>query len=468
MTRRTDERGVALVAALLVTMVISAMLAGFLVMVNADQAAGGIERDQTQAYAGAHAGVEKLTADLGQLFAGNFSPTGAQLAALTAGAMEPTLPHISFLRPDDSSGYRITFEDDNGDGNPDIADPNGTPIGAGPYQGLIGLITPYQVEVTSRTAGAAEVRMRRTMQTIAIPVFQFGLFSENNLSFFAGPNFSFGGRVHTNQHLFLKQDAGGTLTLRDRVTAVGEVIRNRLSNGVISHTGTVRVARAPGCPAAPTAANANCFNLLNNQGSVVDSVGSAANEPTWTDVSIGTSNGWLKSGNTGARRLDLPIVSDGALPRDLVRRPPLGEATNSAIGRQRFYNMATLRILMSDQPGDLTALPGVVSTAGVSPVRLAGVFNPDAIPGAVIGAQAFAQSTGVAADGFRTRQFVESIDGWILINMQDRAGNWTDVTREILSLGFSGRRLSNGNRDRVNLNNNCLDVHPNAVIGCSA
>ncbi|MCC7032341.1 MAG: hypothetical protein IT179_05835, partial [Acidobacteria bacterium] len=175
MTRPTDERGVALIAALLVMMLMSAMVAGLLAMVNADQAAGGIERDQTQAYAAAHAGVEKLTADLGQVFAGNFSPTGGQLAALTDPAMEPDLPSINFLRPNGTSGYRITFTDSNGDGNPDVADPNGTPIGAGPYQGLVGLITPYQVEVTARTAGNAEVRMRRTMQTIAIPVFQFGL-----------------------------------------------------------------------------------------------------------------------------------------------------------------------------------------------------------------------------------------------------------------------------------------------------
>ena len=52
--------------------------------------------------------------------------------------------------------------------------------------------------------------MRREMQTVAIPVFQFGIFSENDLSFFAGPNFDFGGRVHTNQHLFLKQEAPAT------------------------------------------------------------------------------------------------------------------------------------------------------------------------------------------------------------------------------------------------------------------
>ena len=58
----------ALLSAILVLMLMSALLVGFVALVNADQAASGINRDQTQAYAAAHAGVEKLTADLGQLF----------------------------------------------------------------------------------------------------------------------------------------------------------------------------------------------------------------------------------------------------------------------------------------------------------------------------------------------------------------------------------------------------------------
>jgi hypothetical protein len=79
--RRNHESGMALVATLLVMMVMSALLVGFYAVVAADQRAGGINRDQTQAYAAAHAGLEKLTADLGALFVGgNFSPTAAQSA----------------------------------------------------------------------------------------------------------------------------------------------------------------------------------------------------------------------------------------------------------------------------------------------------------------------------------------------------------------------------------------------------
>ena len=42
------------------------------------------------------------------------------------------------------------------------------------------------------------------------------MFSDVDLSFFAGPNFNFGGRVHTNGTLFLAQGDGGTLTLTAR------------------------------------------------------------------------------------------------------------------------------------------------------------------------------------------------------------------------------------------------------------
>jgi len=460
----SSERGVALLVALLVSMLLSAMVAGFLATVNADQASSGIERDQTQAYAAAHAGVEKLTADLGQLFAGNFSPTGTQVNAVAATANRPNLGGISYVRPDGTSGYRITFTPD-ANGNPTVRNPGGSQIAAGPYAGLVGLITPYELEVTARTAGNAEVKMRREFQTVAIPVFQFGLFSENDLSFFAGPNFAFGGKVHTNQNLFLKQDNGATLTLQDRVTAVGEVVRQRLANGQVSHTGDVRMARAAGCPAAPTAINANCFLLGLNQGSVTDSVPPATTatlNANWATVSMGTSNGWIRNGRTGARRLDLPIVSDGAQPVDLIRRPPAAEVSTSAIGRQRFFNMATLRILLSDQASDFV---GAVGT----PVRLSGLFTPIATDGGITGNQPFAEvPAGLEAalrdQGYRTSAGTPLLDGYILINRQDRDGNWTDVTREILSLGFSGRRLSNGTIDVADINNSCEDVHPNAVI----
>jgi hypothetical protein len=489
---RDRESGVALLSAILVLMLMSALLVGFMAMVNSDQTASGINRDQTQAYAAAHAGVEKLTADLGQLFQTNFAPTNGQVDALTLAAQQPTLPGINYTAPNGGTGYRITYTDvvgPNGlppaDGRPDLENQAGSPITAGPYQGLVGLITPYNIEVTARTSGGAEVRMRRTMQTVGIPVFQFGIFSENDLSFFAGPNFAFGGRVHTNQHLFLKQDGTATLTLQDRVTAVGEIIRTHLANGLNgTHPGNVRMALASGCPAAPTVANASCRNLADTEGSLVDTLGSAQNEPTWTNLSMGTYNGWIRNGRTGARRLDLPVVSDGARTVDLIRRPPAApvEDPASAVGRQRFFNMATIRVLLSDSPGEITALNTPANNVPGTPIPLQGTLQilpaeqtAFTLPQTGVGPHhpfATAPQTTTIGEvntnlsyGFRVSGGTPLVGGYILISRQDRNGTWTDVTKEVLNLGFAGKRLSApGSQWGPNLNNDCVAPHRNAII----
>jgi hypothetical protein len=487
MTRKR-ESGVALLSAILVLMLMSALLLGFIAMLNADQSASGINRDQTQAYAAAHAGVEKLTADLGQMFMGNFAPTNAQVNQLWQDANDPpALPGITFVTPNGNPGYRINYQDTNpADGSPDIENfPTGSPITSGPYEGLVGLITPYTIEVTARTSGGAEVRMQREMQTVGIPVFQFGIFSENDLSFFAGPSFDFGGRVHSNQHLWLKQDGTATLTLRDRVTAVGEIIRDRLANGVDSHHGFVRMARAAGCtPTPPGVGPDPCRNLLETEGSASGTAITTPLEPAWTNTSTGTYNGWIRNNRTGARTLSLPLVSDGATPIDIIRRAPVGEVTTSSLGQQRFYNMATLRILLSDRAIDLTTLP---NAAGTNPIRLANAnatypsttnfvitaAEATAVPGSLpAGTYSFAESNGNANQGFRTVNRTPSLDGYILIQRQAKNGVWTDVTKEILQLGFAGRRLSANNTtspyagliDTPDVNNACPEPHPNAII----
>ena len=254
------QEGIALIVTLMVLMLVSALMVGFVSAIIADQRASGLDRDQTQAYAAAHAGLEQLTSDLSGVFTQDFSPDAARIATLTA--TPPTLTGFTFTDPGGASGYRINFTPDV-NGNPAPENAAGSTISAGPYQGFRGIITPYDITVTARSRGGAEVRMRRTLQTVAVPVFQFGLFSENDLSFFAGPNFNFGGRVHSNANVYLASGNGTTLTLADRVTAVGEVIRTNLSNGWdtnTNYTGTVQVIKT-----APSTYR----NLARNEGSLV-------------------------------------------------------------------------------------------------------------------------------------------------------------------------------------------------------
>jgi hypothetical protein len=75
-------------------------------------------------------------------------------------------------------------------------------IQSGSYQGLLALKREYRLDVVAKTNLNGEAHLSRILESVAIPVFQFGIFSDVDLSFFAGPNFNFGGRVHTNGNLF--------------------------------------------------------------------------------------------------------------------------------------------------------------------------------------------------------------------------------------------------------------------------
>src|SRR5256885_9150137 len=95
--RHTNENGIALITALLVLMLMSALLVGFTTVVMSDQRYRFIDRDRGQAFYAASAGIEKLTADLGNLFLEYVAPTAAQVQNLTTAA--PSISGITFVAP---------------------------------------------------------------------------------------------------------------------------------------------------------------------------------------------------------------------------------------------------------------------------------------------------------------------------------------------------------------------------------
>ncbi len=374
-TRSTDESGVALITALLATMLIAGLMAGMFAAVLSDQRGGAIDRDQTQAYAAAHAGLEKLTSSLASLFIRDVSPSNADIQAIAT--TPPAVPGFEFTAPGGSpgSGYAIAFTPD-GLGNPQ-AIPNAS-ITTGPFTGFVGLITPYTMTVTARsTSGGSEVRLRRGIQTVGVPVFQFGMFSNDDLSIFAGGGLNFGGRVHTNGSLFVASQtgAGSFVTFNDRITAVREVVRNFLSNGKDALTSAPSFTTNVNIPTS--ASTTAVLRTSPNDGSVVGMPGSAANS-NWFSLSTGTFRSYIRTGLTGARALNLPLVSQGATNIDLIRRPlpnsneHAGTQTQRNVYGQRFYGQASVRILLSDRIADFTTLPTITAQP---PVLLDGDWN---------------------------------------------------------------------------------------------
>lgn len=435
--RLDRERGSAMLTSLLVLVLMAGIAAGLTALVITDTQVRSLDGTRVQAFYTAHAGLEKLTADLGDLFSVNFAPTAAALNTIAAA---PPALGAQWLASDGTDGYVVTFPVGAGV-NPEASI---TTVNSGPFQGLVGLATPYQMSVTARMADRSEAQLTRTLQTVAIPVFQFGIFSENDLSFFAGPAFNFGGRVHSNQNLFLA--AGTGVTLSDKVTAVGEIVRTNLSNGHdtnVGYNGPVRVITAP----------AAFRDLAKTEGSVTGTLGSPINDPTFYNLSTGVYNSNITNSRTGARRLDLPITAFGATPIDLIRRPvPNEDVTAPLVLQERLFWLASLRILLSDTAADITGLPGVTATA---PVPL-GIVEPYVVDATHA---PFAQAQG-GANGVRVPDDTPLMGGFIKIERQNAAGVWLDVTLEILNLGIASRQWP----DPADGTPNCAEPNLDAIL----
>ena len=500
-TRR--DSGIALLTTILLMLLMSSLLVGFVLLISSGQKLSGYNNDYSKAFYAAEAGMEKLTADIGTLFDTNYSPSGTQINTLTT--TPPSLSGINYVQYNGSSGYAISFATDS-NGNP-LASTN--VINSGPYQGMTALQTLYTLNVTAKTTAGSEVKLQRTTQTVGIPVFQFGIFSQTDLSFFAGPVFGFGGRTQTNGNLFLAANPG-PLTLSQPVTAYLNVIRTNLSNGystASSYNGTVNVFNGSGTRP-----------LAETEGSLVGTVGSAVNS-SWPTISLGSANyaGNLRNGATGASQLNLGIVILGngsTQPIDMIRRPVVGESTS--VTNLRYFAQASLQILLSDNPTDITSLPCVDTTT--APFNLATLampvaswtgaaanlktamntnntagYNTPPVPlaasGAAVGATAYSPTNGYwlatpSGAGFAVASGLPIIKGYIKIEVQTAygspCGTWRDVTQEVLAYGYAGRNLNPqtglgatqyGSAEPILAlpaaqiaPSTCQDVHPNAII----
>src|SRR5512132_2473917 len=91
--RKNSERGAALIGALLLLFMLTAIAVAVTYIVMSEIRVSGSDREANSAYYGAEAGMEKMMTDLSALYTVRQSPTAAEIQAL--GANPPTLPDIT-------------------------------------------------------------------------------------------------------------------------------------------------------------------------------------------------------------------------------------------------------------------------------------------------------------------------------------------------------------------------------------
>ncbi len=484
---KNNSRGFTLIAALLILVLLSGVAAGLLFMVTSESKMGGNDLEANLAYYGAESGMEKLTSDLAALYIQYQVPKNPQIQALTT--LPPTSAMVGGMTYSESISVPLL---------PDNLTPKSSfnTVSSGSNQGLYAEIVPMTMQVIATRPSGATANITRKVEVALIPVFQFGVFCGYDCSYFPGPNFSFGGRVHTNQNLFLA--SGGTLVFNDKISAYSQIIADQLENGWPTSTGY------GGATYVPTASGAcplnvfpppgpNCVVLPDPDASWsggYPTVGGAAN-PGFAGL-MAPFNGFVTNSTNGAKNMQLPFVQNSCTsnlppctdPISIIRKPQPLESAASTLGSSRLYNKAQIRILIADTQADLHPERGLIAdgqdfqfpTAAAGSVALSAggtEYFGWATPGTNGWVNPFTNAglqnwngTGFPLIGELTSnptsvlQMSSAATGgpWIRVEYQNNAGVWVGVTTEWLKLGFS--RIFNNPPTAPGTNS----IDPNAIL----
>ena len=471
-----NSRGFTLIAALLLTLLLSGLAIGMIYLVSNEQHMGNNDLGTNLSYYAAESGIEDLTSQLSQLYQSSQAPNAASINALTAASNYPTAISGSMITNMNFT-EAITWPSTQTNGKPCPNLPNPCSawdiVGSGPDQGMVASLIPFSLQVTATSqsnagqisaysamaATGASVNLNRTVEVALLPAFEFGIFCDGDCDYFAGPNFNFGGRVHANGNLFLA--SGSALTFTDKVAAVGQIVTSQLENGwptSTNYTGKVYVpSAANACPPAPAAGPAaNCAALTAGSWSggfptsptCTADCGGTAN-PGWQGISTNTFHDFIITGATGASKLSLPFVratNVGAI--EIIRRPtPLD---TPLVTGSRLYNQAAIRILLADtqaglhperpSPAPLDAndvqLVGSVPDVSISgsPSMYYAVANPATSANWVAPTGCTAPATWPLHGEVTAASKCQSV--WLRVEYVNSSGNWIGVTQEWLGHGF--------------------------------
>ena len=136
-TREPQAAGFTLIAVLLLMLLMSGLALSMMYLVNSEGRSGRGDLENNLAFHAAEGGMEKMTADLANLYTTTQSPTVAQIRGL--GGYPPAITGIRFL------DYSLTVPLDSL-GQPSTSVDN---VKSGPNAGLVAEITPMTLSVTA-------------------------------------------------------------------------------------------------------------------------------------------------------------------------------------------------------------------------------------------------------------------------------------------------------------------------------
>ena len=450
-----NQRGSALVIAVFVLALISIFVALALTRTAIEAAAVGNETAEGRTFYAAQASLELMTRNFNKTFEVKINPSDADLTAVKT-ALVPRL----------WEDYTFTQELDKTSNSATVVLPGGE------FAGLYAIRDNWRLRTTATDQGGTQVQLTRNVLNNRIPIFQFGIFYDDDLELYRPPRFSFGGRVHSNRHFFLSPGSEGVY-FDSRVTAVGHIITQSWRNGYTGDSANDETY-------IKNASN-TWKQLLPTKGSGLSTTSGASNNifsgnpdlpPTRINTSW-TTDSSIFDGNlqSGVKELKLPLtvgvdtdlvemvrrgkqVGDIHNKNGVVGAVVAADADNPILTSERYANKPGIRISLSDSKAKL---PGCATSSGAAVtadcgIRLDGDWEGKGNEPDRTNSTLWKRSRGYLplpmASGYQAtrvngeRLYNAGMQAWIKVEtVQYDASNETvvtkDVTQEFLSLGVT-------------------------------
>jgi hypothetical protein len=459
------EKGSAIVIALLILTLLTAFVALAVMRTTNETIATSNDAAESRAFAAAQGSLEVMTRNFDKIFEEKLSPAPADLA------------HVKSLKPPGLETDYDFVQDIRSLGDPKVETMTG-----GLYQGLNATRDKWQIDtVATDKSSGVEVALSRQFINNRIPIFQFGIFYNDDLEFHPGPRFDFGGRVHANGSMFLMADSG--LYFSSRVSAVGHILTDIARNGTPNFASEASPRPVWGDRVYIKNGSGSYVRLKWDMGSVLNTTTNGSpvvfydqTNPTVADTDMPTvyrSSSWasnkeLFQGNLLAeqKRLDLPLATraNGSKEyNELIKRGKnVGDMWNNGTTvtavttadedstittKERYANKKGIRVSLADSRN---RLPGCAAATSDCGIRLDG--DADGQGGYTGGARGYQpkamrgspsyQATRINGERIRPTNLPGSKSVWIKIelvgiNATTNAVETQEVTEDILSLGVT-------------------------------
>ncbi len=208
------ERGSATVIALLVLGLLTLFVTVALTRNTNEALAMRNDGEEGRTFYAAQASLETMTRNFNKVFETKINPSAVDLDSIE------TKPVFGF----NDYGFAQSIQPS--------ATPSTVVISGGDFAGLNAIRDTWQVATVATASSGTQVRLTRNFFNNRIPIFQFGIFYDGDLSLFNPPPFYFGGRVHSNKNFFLTPTNSGQVKFDSRVSAAGEIVTQVQRNSV--------------------------------------------------------------------------------------------------------------------------------------------------------------------------------------------------------------------------------------------